>query len=1154
MTSIASQVSATTPPIQRIVKIRRDYNTWVANETLEDYALRFTARSFRKWSEFRVANTAFGAISFLLLEAVGGSIMVNYGFTNAFWAIAFASVVIFLTSLPISWYGAKYGVDMDLLTRGAGFGYIGSTITSLIYASFTFIFFALEATIMALALKLSLGLPMTLGYLVSALAVIPLVTHGITLISRLQAWTQPVWLVLMALPYIFVITKSPDLVRELPAFDGIGGAGHGFNLLMFGAAASVMMSMVTQVGEQIDFLRFLPERTNANRGRWLAGMLVAGPGWIVLGAVRMLGGALLAFVAMKHMVSPTDALDPAHMYLVGFGYVFNSQQLALIAMTVLVVLSQIKINVTNAYAGSLAWSNFFARVTHSHPGRVVWVVFNVVIALVLMQLDVFHALEKVLGLYSNVAISWVGALVADLVVNKPLGLSPKGIEFKRAHLYDVNPVGVGAMLIASALSIAAFSGLLGDVAQAFSSFIALVTAFITAPLIAWATDGRYYIARQPDPAMQQRKRAQRCCICEKKYEAEDMALCPAYRGPICSLCCSLDARCHDACKPGAGLADQFAATLRRLLPQPVSAHLNTRLGHYLLMMVLTAAMLGIGLSLIYLQESMLVPAATPEVVDALRAAFFKIFGVLLLVSGIGCWWLVLTAESRRVAQEESNRQTHLLMREIDAHRKTDAELQKAKVVAERANLAKSRYVTGISHELRTPLNSILGYAQILEYDPAIPLHRRDALAVIRRSGEHLVSLIDGLLDIAKIESGKLTLESDEVRFPEFIAQIVGMFRMQAHGKGVEFVHDAQGKMPAVVRADKKRLGQILINILGNAVKFTERGSVRLRVIYRNDVATFEISDSGAGIASEDLERIFLPFERGSAVDSYATGGTGLGLTIANMLTSLMGGELTARSHLGEGSTFQVRLFLPEVCDPRPARMLPTVDFSGYAGPRRRVLIVDNEAVDRRLLVNVLQPLGFEVTEAASGIEALQLVPHVKPDLILLDIGMPGIDGWETARLLRTNYMQHVSILVISADAFEKNHGESAGIATADFLVKPVNVAALLSRIRERLDLVWIAHGAGTSAALESSAPPIQSGRISDVVKSVSLPTAQLQTLRDLGDLGHVRGILEKLEEIDRLDSRYTGLTARLRAHVKAFQLSDYMRVLEQVSNDAASPF
>lgn len=1125
-----TSTSAAAPTEQRIIKIRRDYNTWVADETLEDYALRFTARSARKWSEFRVANTAFGAISFLLLEAIGASIMVSYGYSNAIWAIAVVSLIIFLTALPISWYAARHGVDMDLLTRGAGFGYIGSTITSLIYASFTFLFFALEATIMALALQQCFGLSLTPAYLICALVVIPLVTRGITLISRLQAWSQPVWLLLLALPFAAIIWKAPELVRELPSFGSQGPSGGGFDLLMFGSACGVLMSMVTQVGEQVDFLRFLPERGPQNRRRWLASLLFAGPGWIVLGAARLVGGAFLAFVALRGGVPEAHALEPTEMYRVGYGYVFDSPALALAATTLFVVLSQLKINVTNAYAGSLAWSNFFARVTHSHPGRVVWVVFNVAIALVLMELGVFEALQRVLGLYSNVAISWVGAIVADLVVNKPLGLSPPGIEFKRAHLFDVNPVGVGSMLIASALSILAFSGLFGELAQAFSSFIALITAFVCAPLIAWGTRGRYYLARQPDPGIAQTP-TQRCCICEKVYESEDVALCPAYRGPICSLCCSLDARCHDACKPGASLTQQFTAMLARLLPSAASARMNTRLGHYLLLMLLTSSVLAVALSLVYLQESSLLANASPEINAALRATFLKIYAVLLLADAVGCWWIVLTSESRHVAQEESNRQTNLLTREIEAHKQTDAELQEAKRVADAANQAKSRYVTGISHELRTPLNSILGYAEMLEYDVAIPAAQRESLSVIRRSGEHLVSLIDGLLDIARIESGKLTLESDELRLHEFLAQIVGMFRLQAQNKGIEFSYEEFGRPPLVVRADKKRLGQILINILGNAVKFTEHGGVHVRLRYRNEMAVFEVRDTGPGIASEDIERIFQPFERAEAQAlGQTTSGTGLGLTIANLLTTLMGGELNVQSTPGAGSLFEVKLFLPEVREPRPVPAPPPPDISGYAGPRRRVLIVDNEAVDRRFLSALLQPLGFEITEAASGIEALRLVPHVQPDLMLLDINMPGLNGWETARLLRANFPQQVPILVISADGYEHGHDPQAGIAPRDFLVKPVSVLTLLARIREKLDLVWIARGQPAAAMPVAEAP--------------ALPASHAQVLRDLGTLGHIRGILDKLDELDRLDARYRVHTSKLRSDVRAFQLADFLRDLE----------
>jgi len=208
---------------QRIIPIRRQYNRWVADQTLEDYALRFTAKSARRWSSDRVAQTAIGAISFLALEAIGGAITLTYGTVNAAAAIIAASLAMLITGWPIARYAARHGVDIDLLTRGAGFGYIGSTITSLIYASFTFIFFALEAAIMAYALELAFGIPPAWGYLICALVVIPLVTHGVTAISKLQAWTQPLWLFLLVLPYAFQFIEEPQALAGLWSYAGEHG-------------------------------------------------------------------------------------------------------------------------------------------------------------------------------------------------------------------------------------------------------------------------------------------------------------------------------------------------------------------------------------------------------------------------------------------------------------------------------------------------------------------------------------------------------------------------------------------------------------------------------------------------------------------------------------------------------------------------------------------------------------------------------------------------------------------------------------------------------------------------------------------------------------------------------------------------------------------
>ncbi|MBT2322728.1 response regulator [Variovorax paradoxus] len=1156
---------------QRIVKVRRDYNSWVASETLEDYALRYTPQRFRRMSEWRVASTAFGgAASFLILEAVGATLLVQYGFVNAAWAILVTGLIIFLAGLPISVCAARYGVDMDLLTRGAGFGYIGSTLTSLIYASFTFIFFALEAAVMAYALELALGIPVKWGYLVCALVVIPLVTHGISAISRLQVWTQPIWLLMLVVPFGYVLVRDPGAFEGIVHYNGVKPGAIGFDLHLFGAALTVGIALITQMGEQADYLRFMPVRTAANRGRWWAGVLAGGPGWVVLGVLKMLGGALLAYLAIGHMVPPERAVDPNQMYLAAYEYVFPNYGWAVAATALFVVISQLKINVTNAYAGSLAWSNFFSRVTHSHPGRVVWVVFNALIAFMLMEMNVFEALGDVLGLYANIAIAWMMAVVADLVVNKPLGLSPPGIEFKRAHLWDINPVGVGAMALASALSITAHLGVFGPMAQAFSALIALGTAFVAAPLIAWATKGRYYIARVSDdcgsapfaPAAgrsavrwarveseagsYRRLSTQRCVICEREYEGPDMAHCPAYQGAICSLCCTLDARCGDLCKPQASLSAQWSGALRWLLPRRVWPYLDTGLGHFLLLMLIVVPLLAAVFGVLYQQElrglgeAALAEAAQPA---SLRSGFLKAYMALLLIAGIVAWWLVLAHQSRKVAQEESNRQTHLLVREIELHRETDRALQAAKQTAEQAreqadqaNQAKSRYISAISHELRTPLNSILGYAQLMGEDAAVPPHRQQAVAVIKRGGEHLLSLIEGTLDIAHIEAGKLTLNARPMQFAELMSELADMFELEAAEKGLAFRFEPAGELPELVRADERRVRQILINLLGNAIKFTASGQITLRLRYAREFAAIEVEDTGPGMSAEELSRIFEPFARGTTAGPSAPG-AGLGLTIAKMLIDLMGGEMNVQSTPGAGSVFRVRLFLPRVHEApaggvrRTAAAAPRLR-RGYEGPRRRLLVVDNEEADRELLVQVLAPLGFELRTAASGHDALDLIAAGwQPDAMFVDLAMPGIDGWETIRRARARALGlgDASVAIVSANAFDKRLDNDVGIAPEDFFVKPVRHSELLDWLERRLALRWT----------DRAPPPPVPAQPAAVLPDV----ASLRALEEAVGLGYFRGIMNQLDAIDAAQPECAGWTAAQRTLARQFQFEAMSRAL-----------
>ncbi len=1061
---------------------RRAYKSWVADDTIEDYALRFTPPAARRFSLFRVANTAFGTTSFMALEVIGALVTLSFGTRTAIEAILSVGLLLFALGLPITLAAARRGIDIDLLTRGAGFGYLGATATSLIYASFTFIFFALEASILAEALRDELGVPLALGQVLGVVVVVPMVLLGITFISRFQRATQPVWLLLTVVPVVAIVLRAPSGVQAWLGF--AGAAPPRPALLAFGAAASVIVALVVQIGEQVDYLRFLPERTRANRVAWWAALLLGGPGWILPGIVKLLIGSLLAVVALR------AGLDGPHRPFVMYGHAFGlllPRGPARLLALLLIVVAQLKINVTNAYSGSIAWSNFFARLTRHYPGRAVWVGFNAAIALALMLLGVYPVIAHVLVCFSVVACGWIGALFADLAIARPLGLVPAVLDHKRAHLFDINPVGVGAMAAGTACGLFSLAGLFGTVLLAFAPFVALGVSAAVVPALAAATGGRTYVARKARRGWV--AKAPVCTLCGNRYEPDDTAYCPAYRGAICSLCCTLDVRCKDACRPHARAGAGLERMLIRLGAVIGVDGAGRTIVRFTVRMALALALLGGLLVTIWLAAS-----GGDAVRDArLRAALVHAFLVLAIVAGIIVWGLTLAEASRAAAFEENRRQTSLLEAEIARRVRTDAMLTRARQVAESANVAKSRFVVGVAHELRTPLNAVLGYAQLLELDPAVPPGRRDAVRAIRVGGEHLARLIEGLLDISKIEAGRIQIERRTVVFGDFLGQIADMFRMQAETRGIGFEYRAAENLPRAVAIDETRLRQVLINLLSNAVKFTDRGTVSLEIAKRGLVTEFAVADTGRGIAAADLARIFEPFERAGA---GATQGIGLGLTITRLLVQIMGGEITLESEPGRGSIFRVRMLLTAAPD-EAVRSTSRRVLRGYRGPRRTLVAADDDAQQRALLEEALVPLGFVLHAVPDGTGLLRLAAEAREvgrgvDAFLLDISMPPadgiLDGWAVARRLRA-MGETAPIIVISGHPEER-----APDRTHDaFLGKPMSIQALRETIGRLLDIDWIDE--------EASA------------ERTDLLTRALPDLRDMARIGHVRGLQARMAEL-----------------------------------------
>ena len=375
---------------------------------------------------------------------------------------------------------------------------------------------------------------------------------------------------------------------------------------------------------------------------------------------------------------------------------------------------------------------------------------------------------------------------------------------------------------------------------------------------------------------------------------------------------------------------------------------------------------------------------------------------------------------------------------------------------------------------------------------------------------------------------------------DFLEQLVDMFSLQATAKGVAFRYIPSKHLPVVVHTDENRLRQILINLLSNAIKFTDVGHVVFRVDYRYQVAQFTIEDTGVGIHRSDLERIFLPFERARTARAKATVGTGLGLTITKLLTNVMGGDLTVKSEVDKGSSFRVKLLLSEVSRPRIASTKED-RVRGYVGPRQTILVVDDNEIQRGLARDLLAPLGFEILTAATGMECLALADRHKPNLILLDVAMPEMDGWEVARRLRQASREPTAIVILSANAIDPSRLLEGERLHDDYVMKPIDLRQLLKKVHALLNIEWTYEPEPES----KPAPAIASGPFAVPAGS------DLDELIGLGEIGHVRKILEKLREIEQSAPECGDFVVHMRTIVNAFDLRRYAAALEAIRSNHA---
>jgi PAS domain S-box-containing protein len=478
-----------------------------------------------------------------------------------------------------------------------------------------------------------------------------------------------------------------------------------------------------------------------------------------------------------------------------------------------------------------------------------------------------------------------------------------------------------------------------------------------------------------------------------------------------------------------------------------------------------------------------------------------------------------------------------------------SELQLARRTAEAANQAKSQFLAHMSHELRTPLNAILGFTQLMNGDPNLTAEQRENLGIINRSGEHLLALINDVLEMSKIEAGRVTLQERSFDLYRLLDTTEEVFRLRAEDKGLGLSFERGENVPQYVRTDEGKLRQVLMNLLGNAVKFTSEGGVALRIrcsLPRREEEEeeawlrFEMEDTGPGIAQEELEAVFEPFVQ-TASGQRSLEGTGLGLSISRQFARLMGGDITVSSELGQGSVFRFEVPIGLAGAARDEMARPSRPVIGLEPGQAvyRLLIVDDRETTRQLLIKLLEPLGFEIREATHGLEAIEIWEGWEPHLIWMDMRMPVMDGYEaTQQIKATAKGQTTVILALTASAFEEDRETILSAGCDDIVRKPFRKEEIYAKLAQHLGIRYVYGDEPT----QPTAPTMSARQVLTPAAMTALPPdwlAELEQATIKADLDVILGL------VDRLPEQHAALADALACLANDFEYREILSLIDQ---------